>query len=174
MPFKTLQTKRRFIHDKIVIGIDPSKNKHQIAVIDHCGIQIGNAFTFKVSYKGYTQELWIKLKKLIPKTDSEDCVFAIETACNLWQTITFFLKAKGFTVLLVSPLSTKHTRPAMNHDFSKTDPIHDLDNLKNNLPNFFCDFPIITDLCFGFTPFLILRERRWKPVMLFGYCEEIW
>ena len=33
-----------------------------------------------------------------------------------------YLAQCGFMVLLVSPLTTKHTRPAINHDFSRTDP----------------------------------------------------
>ena len=36
--------------------------------------------------------------------------------------MAFYLTENGYSVLLVSPLSTKHTRPVMNHDFFKTDP----------------------------------------------------
>ena len=119
MAFKSLNEKRQFVHDKYIVGIDPSKKKHQAAVIDTNGIQ---SFTFKTNHKGYNQVLWKKLGRIISEINPEHVVFAIETACNLWQTLAFYLAANGYIVLLVSPLSTKHTRPAMNHDFSKTDP----------------------------------------------------
>ena len=122
MAFKSLQEKRKFVRDNFIVGIDPSKAKHQAAVIDSNGIQISKAFTFKTSYKGYNQDLWHRLKKIIAHVNPDNVIFAIETACNLWQTLAFYLKHKGYNVLLVSPLSTKHTRPVMNHDFSKTDP----------------------------------------------------
>lgn len=123
MSFKALQEKRKFVTDKHIVGIDPSKEKHQAAVIDSNGIQIGKSFTFKTTHQGYTIDLWKRLNQRIPHTvDDENIVFAIETSCNLWQTLAFYLSSKGYTVLLVSPLSTKHTRPVMNHDFSKTDP----------------------------------------------------
>lgn len=122
MPFKTLQEKRQFVYNKNLVGIDPSKKKHQAAVLDKNGIQIGNPFTFKTNYKGYNEDLWKRLGKIVPDFTPDNVVFAIETACNLWQTIAFHLAASGYTVLLVSPLTTKHTRPAMNHDFSRTDP----------------------------------------------------
>jgi transposase len=49
-------------------------------------------------------------------------VFAIETSCNLWQVLAHYLTIEGFKVILVSPLTTKHSRPFFNHDFSHTDP----------------------------------------------------
>lgn len=122
MAFKSLQEKRQFVTGKYVVGIDPSKAKHQAAVIETNGIQVGKSFTFNTTYQGYHSDLWKRLNKIIPNMDKDTIVFAIETACNLWQTLAFYLKAKGYHVLLVSPLSTKHTRPVMNHDFSKTDP----------------------------------------------------
>ena len=122
MAFKSLQLKRQLVLDRIIVGIDPSKKKHQAAVIDKNGIQMGKTFTFQVNYDGYSHQLWKKLGKLIDEIDPNHVAFAVETACNLWQTIAVYLARCGFMVLLVSPLTTKHTRPAINHDFSRTDP----------------------------------------------------
>jgi len=122
MSFKTLQTKRHFIFNKIIVGIDPAKKKHQAAMIGADGLQMGNSFTFSTTYAGFNQDLWIKLKKIMPDVNTNHVVFAIETSCNLWQTLASHLQRTGYEVLLVSPLSTKYSRPAMNHDFSKTDP----------------------------------------------------
>lgn len=50
-------------------------------------------------------------------------VFALETSCNLWQTVAFYLHCvMGYTVVLISPLNTYHERPILNLDFSRTDP----------------------------------------------------
>jgi transposase len=53
---------------------------------------------------------------------TNNTVFAVESSCTFWQALASFLIRRGFTVLLVSPLTTHHSRPIINHDFSKTDP----------------------------------------------------
>jgi len=62
------------------------------------------------------------LARIIPRHSPEELAFAIETSCNLWDTLAFYLHGQGFTVLLVSPLSTHHARPIMNLEFSHTNP----------------------------------------------------
>jgi len=54
--------------------------------------------------------------------NAQNIVFAIESACNLWLTLAHFLGKQGYDVLVVSPLSTKQSRPMIGHDFSRTDP----------------------------------------------------
>ena len=83
MAFKSLQKKRQFVNGKYIVGIDPSKAKHQAVVIDAHGIQIGTAFTFRTTPKGYNFTLWKRLHKIIPQTENDNIIFAIETACNL-------------------------------------------------------------------------------------------
>ena len=41
---------------------------------------------------------------------------------NLWQKLCCFLTGKGFTVLMDSPLFTRHERPKINNNFSRTNP----------------------------------------------------
>lgn len=79
MAFKALQQKRQFVTGKYIVGIDPSKHKHQAAVIDTNGIQTGKAFTFKKTYQGYHHDLWQRLQQIIPSEEHENIVFAIET-----------------------------------------------------------------------------------------------
>jgi transposase len=143
MKFKALQMKRHFIVQKTVIGIDPAKQKHQAAVIDENGLQVGDPFTFKASYRGYSKELWDKLSKISITIDPSNTVFAIECSCNLWQTLAFYLNKIGYQVLLVSPLTTRHSRPFLNHDFSKTDPKDALlvaNNARDGYFDYFQDF----------------------------------
>jgi transposase len=122
MKMKSLQTKRHFVDSKIIIGIDPSKKKHQAVVLDAKGIPLGNSFTFKNTYEGFHEELWKRLDSLIKKSSSENLVFAIEVSINFWQKLSYFLTHKGFTVLLVSPMTTKYERRRISRNFSRTDP----------------------------------------------------
>jgi transposase len=122
MGFRALQTKRHFVADKTIIGIDPAKRKHQAAVLNPMGLQMGNDFSFKNSHEGFQSELWKKLAALGIRPDPEKMIFAIELSCNLWQNLANYLHGQGYKVVLVSPVTTKRSRPFINHDFSKTDP----------------------------------------------------
>jgi transposase len=75
-----------------------------------------------VSYEGYTNTLWKKVTFLLPRCNPENTIFAIETSCNLWITLAFYLRTEGYTVVMVSPLTTHLSRPMAHHDFSRTDP----------------------------------------------------
>ncbi|MCF8356881.1 MAG: transposase [Melioribacteraceae bacterium] len=59
---------------------------------------------------------------ILKEIDPQKVVFAVEISINLWQKLCHFLHKKGFTVLMVSPLYTKHERPKMDNTYSKTDP----------------------------------------------------
>lgn len=120
--FQALQTKRQFISGKTVVGVDPAKDKHQGAILDPSGLQVGNPFMFAHDYRGFKHTLWHKISKYLVDCNPKDVVFAVETSCNLWQKLCYYLDSLGYTVLLVSPLTTKHSRPFFNHDFSRTDP----------------------------------------------------
>ncbi len=113
--------KKQMISGKRIVGIDPAKEKHQAAVVDEEGIQRGKSFSFSVSHEGYTVTLWSRLKKILVNYGPNDLVFAVETSCALWKTIVDYLFDQGYTILLINPLTTYHSRPLMNHDFSKTD-----------------------------------------------------
>ena len=119
--FKALQIKRQFIINKYVVGIDPAKAKHQASVFDCHGILLGKSFTFSNSLRGY-ENLLKKVKLQTADVNAEDIVFAIESACNLWITLAHYLRNQGYEVVLVSPLSTKQSRPMIGHDFSRSDP----------------------------------------------------
>ena len=122
MRTKSYQQKRQAIFGKPVLGIDPGKQKHAGAVLDASGVQQGNSFRFEVSREGFDQTLSRQVNKRIDATGPEDMVVAIETSCNLWKTAAYDFYAKGYTVVLVKPLTTHHSRPLMKQDFSRTDP----------------------------------------------------
>ena len=118
-----LRQRRVLVDGKILIGIDPAKRNHQAALVGTDGVQIGASFSFPVNNNGFEIILWKNIAKHLPMCNPNTVLFAVETSCNLWQTLAFFLHVvKGYTVVLVSPLSTHHERPIMNLDFSRTDP----------------------------------------------------
>jgi transposase len=133
----SLQNKRSMIDGMIVVGIDPAKAKHQAVIIQPTGIQIGKTFSFDTSHEGYATTLWHKIRQLVPNCNPHNVVFAIETSCNLWLTLAFYLHHEGYRVLTVSPLTTYHSRPMINHDFSRTDPKDALLVASNALHGYF-------------------------------------
>ena len=120
--YKKHQERKRNIAGLKVIGIDPAKEKHQVTVLDEHGIQMGTSFSINVSHKGFNEDLWKKLGKILGKFKKEEVVFAIESSCDLWRVFAGYLQNRGYTVVLVSPFITYKTRPTINNDFSKTDP----------------------------------------------------
>ena len=58
MRSKTLEMKRHFIKDKLIIGIDPAKKKHHAIILDRAGIPICKSFKFSNCYQGFHTELW--------------------------------------------------------------------------------------------------------------------
>ncbi len=121
MIFETLQTKRHFISGKVVVGIDPARKKHQVAIVDTDGLAMCKPFTCKPDATGFNK-LFEQLRSLEVKINSQNCVFAIERSCNFWLTLAYYAHGRGYPVVLVSPVTTKRSRPFFNHDFSKTDP----------------------------------------------------
>ena len=117
---QNLEMKRHYVSDKFIVGIDPAKHKHQAMVLDPKGIPVGNSFSFTNSYNGFHFKLWQKLKSLSFEVSTENTAFAIEISINYWQKLCHYLNQKGYTVLMVRPITTKHERPRLNN-FSRTD-----------------------------------------------------
>jgi len=121
MQFSNLQMKRHFVSGKVIIGIDPSKEKYDAAVIDQIGFLQGKTFSFKNTHNGLEKQLWNSLNGRITDLSKNNTIFAIEAACNLWQKLSEYLISKGYTVVIINPFSTKKARSLINHSFSKTD-----------------------------------------------------
>jgi len=121
MNLHNLETKRHYVSDKFIVGIDPAKQKHQAIVLNPKGIPLGNSFSFKNAYNGFHFKLWQKLNVLTFEVSPENTAFAVEISINYWQKICHYLSEKGYTVLMVRPITTKHERPRLNN-FSRTDP----------------------------------------------------
>jgi transposase len=126
---KKLQKKRQFVAGCLIVGIDPAKAKHQAQILGADGLPLGSAFSFPATYTGYHERLWRGLQARLPAPLcelpraklTEHLVFAVEASCNLWPTLVNYLEAQHYRVVMVSPLSTCHARPAKSGNFSRTD-----------------------------------------------------
>jgi len=176
--YRKYQDNKRMILGMRVVGFDPAKDTHQVAVVDEEGIQIGNSVSIPVSFRGYNEELWKKLGRMLGTFTPEDVVFAVETSCNLWKTLVVYLSKKGYTVLLVSPLTTYQTRPIMNNDYSKTDPKDALlvaDNAKkghyNQYRTYSPEVNKLHSLCIAYDK--LVKDRSRNTARLRALIEEV-
>ena len=119
-----LDQKREWIKDKFIVGIDPAKDKHQAFIINGSGYAVGKTFSFAHNARGFHDQLWFKLSKYLePEFIHQDqLVFAVEAAIDFWQPLVDYLHRQNFSVVIVSPLTTKRSRSLPGHDFTKTDP----------------------------------------------------
>lgn len=90
MNHQRLQQQREQLAGKIVIGIDPAKDKHQAAVVDAHGNQRSASLSFPVSAAGYGEMLWRNIAKVIPSCNAQSIVFASATLrlmrkASLWD-----------------------------------------------------------------------------------------
>ena len=104
--------KRELVGSRVVLGIDPGKKRHTAWMLDGDGLPLGRAFSFSVDRHGFEEVLWREVATHLPEYGPEQLVVAVETACNLWKTIALYAHEKGYTVILVSPLTTHHARPS--------------------------------------------------------------
>ena len=125
-----LQTRRQFVYDRFLVGIDPAKARHQVQILSPDGLPVGSSFSFAHSFTGFHHQLWQRLAARLPEELAhlsrhelaEHLIFAVEASCNLWANLVDYLHRSDFRVVLVSPLSTCHARPSKSGDFSRTDP----------------------------------------------------
>lgn len=113
--------KRQAVSGYSVLGIDPAKANHHGVILDGEGVQQGKSFGFAVSYSGF-ESVWSSIKSRLSSYDPEDMIVAIEASCNLWCSVANYFDSKGYTVVLVKPLTTYYSRSLMKQDFSRTDP----------------------------------------------------
>jgi len=114
--------KRQAVAGKWILGIDPAKERHTAALLTPSGDIQGTSFSFDVTAHGFRETLPTQLGKRLSPSKAKQLVIAVVTSRNLWRTIAAHCHGEGYTVLLVSPLTTKHARPLQSHDFSRTDP----------------------------------------------------
>ena len=71
MQFSNLQMKRHFIAGKVIVGIDPSKEKSDAAFIDAFGLLQGKTFSFQNNHEGFQKQLFNCLNERITNLSKE-------------------------------------------------------------------------------------------------------
>ena len=106
-----LDQKRDWIKGKYIVGIDPAREKHQATIIDSNGNLVGKSFSFRHDANGFHNRLWFKLNQYLDPdlVNPEHLVFAVEASIDFWQALVDFLHRQHYTVVIVSPLTTKNS-----------------------------------------------------------------
>ncbi|MFQ6607961.1 MAG: hypothetical protein ACE5EE_05420 [Fidelibacterota bacterium] len=109
---------KQYIQGKVIacptlvrrVGIDPAKDKYQVRIIDSYGVPVGMSFSFPNSYNRYHNIMWRKVRRYIGEPKRK-VIFAVETACDLWQTLVHCLYTNR-------PLLAKAIHPASPLSYS--------------------------------------------------------
>jgi hypothetical protein len=116
--YQYFEEKKKYIHNKPVVGIDPAKKFIDCAFLNENGISIAKPKRFIQSLDGFNSLLAFT-KELYP---NQSPIFSIECSCRLWIKLAAFLYERDYEVLIFSPLNTYHGRTGINLDYSHSDP----------------------------------------------------
>jgi len=144
---KMLSNRELLKGKNVIIGVDPSKERMDCQLIDMYGLQIGQPFSFSVSAKGFSVVFHQKLRHQLGRDYvSGEVMIAIESSLSYWKTFAYYCYRQGFLVVLVNPVSTYHSRPLEDADYSKTDPRDAFLVGENALRGRFCLFAMSDDV----------------------------
>lgn len=101
-------------HQTLFVGIDVSKLKHDLAIVNEQKQLVVKPFVIADNLSGY-QTLLAKLNALIEQYQTKQVYIGLEATGDYWKNIYYFLKKQspGFIVHLINPVQT--------HAFAKTE-----------------------------------------------------
>lgn len=96
------------IYEKLFIGIDVSKLKHDIAIMNQHKKLVRKTFVINDDYAGYQYLLGI-FNQLQQQYETKQFHIGLEATSNYWQNIYYFLKRQSEAVVLtvINPIRTK-------------------------------------------------------------------
>ena len=96
------------IYEKLFIGIDVSKLKHDIAIMNEHKKLVRKAFVIKDDYAGYQYLLRI-IKQLQETYTTQKFHIGLEATGDYWKNIYYFLKkqSEAFVLTVINPIRTK-------------------------------------------------------------------
>jgi transposase len=111
------------IHKILFVGIDVSKNKHNIAVLCREKQAVCKSFEIQDNYKGYS-ELLGKLEWLKGKYQTQTFMIGMEATGDYWKNLYHFLVKHSdiFQVTVINPFQTKSFAQGELRR-AKTDPV---------------------------------------------------
>ncbi len=95
-------------YQRLFVGIDVSKYKHDIAIVNEQKQFIGRPFVIKDDLDGY-QSLIQKLDELMRRYDTQRFYIGLESTGDYWKNIYYFLKRQPqpFVVTVINPVQTR-------------------------------------------------------------------
>jgi transposase len=111
-------------HHSLFIGIDVSKLKHDIAVMNEYKKLVLKPFVIQDDLKGY-HFLLSNLNTLAEKYNTKQYYIGMEATADYWKNIYYFLKkqSKSYSVTVINPVRTKaFAKTELRR--AKTDPVN--------------------------------------------------
>ena len=111
-------------YQRLFVGIDVSKYKHDIAIVNEQKQLIAKPFVIKDDRDGY-QDLIRKLDELLRRYDTHRFYIGLEATGDYWKNIYYFLKQQPqpFVVTVINPVQT-HAHAKTELRRAKTDPVN--------------------------------------------------
>lgn len=101
------------------IGIDVAKKKHFAQFIDKEGSSLAKGLSFSNNREGFRQ--LERRFSAFPNLD-HNILFGFEPCGDYWKPLAYYLKEKGYPVVLVNPYHVKRTKEIIDNSQNKTDP----------------------------------------------------
>lgn len=108
----------------LFVGIDVSKYKHDIAIINEQKQFVSKPFVINDDYHGY-QFLATRLNHFTQKFQINQFYIGLESTADYWKNIYYYLKkqSNNFLVTVINPVQTKaHAKTELRR--AKTDPVN--------------------------------------------------
>ena len=111
-------------YDPLFIGIDISKFKHDVAILNENKVHVIKPFIIQENRSGY-QYLLNQLQYLREKFQTRTFYIGMESTADYWKNLYYFLKEQSddFEVIVINPVQTKAYAKAELRR-AKTDPVN--------------------------------------------------
>jgi transposase len=118
-----MERKNAMINNNLFVGIDVSKNKHDVAVLNCDKKNALKSFVIHDNFKGYN-ELLSKLYLLEGKYQPQTFLIGMEATGDYWKNLYHFLlnQKNGYHVTVINPFQTRAFAKAELRR-AKTDPV---------------------------------------------------
>lgn len=104
----------------LVVGIDIAKDKHVARAQDDRGVEFGKRLIFENRIHGFQSLLdWAERHKKQNKKNY--ILFGVEPTGHYWLNLAYFLKAKGYDIVVVNPMHVKKSKELDDNSPTKND-----------------------------------------------------
>lgn len=155
-------------HNTLFVGIDVSKLKHDIAIMNEYKKLVSKPFVIKDEYEGY-HYLLNTFDKLSDKFQTNQFYIGLESTADYWKNLYYYLKKqpKPFSLTVINPVRTKaFAKTDLRR--AKTDPINAKDIalfMVEKQPPATIDRPVIFDHIKDIDR-QIYKTKKWQTMII--------